>query len=370
MDVLGAILITITGQVKSSRQQLSSQQICYIVSNCDKLILSKEVCRDLQLIPANFPQVGSCNSLNTDNSAQVTATSQKDSGMSPLLCGCPPRTSTPPPPTSMPHPATEDNREKLEEFIMDYYKGSAFNVCEHHPLPMIQDKPLSIIVDDKVKPTAIHKPVPIPVHWEQQVKDGLDRDVALKVIEPVPLGTPVTWCSRMIIVPKQDGTPRRTVDLQALNRASVRQTHHTESPYHLATSVPPDTKKTTLDCWNSYHSALLREEDKHYTTFITKWGRFRYVTAPQGYLASGDGFTHRYDLIVSDFPNLVKCVDDSLLYNPNLESSFWKTCEYISLCGSHGITFNPKKFSFGKDEVEFAGFEITNDSVKPSKKIL
>ena len=123
--------------------------------------------------------------------------------MSPLLCGCPPRTSTPSPPTSMPHPATEDNREKLEEFIMDYYKGSAFNVCEHHPLPMIQDKPLSIIVNDKVKPTAIHKPVLIPVHWEQQVKDGLDRDVALKVIESVPLGTPVTWFSRMIIVPKQ-----------------------------------------------------------------------------------------------------------------------------------------------------------------------
>ena len=158
----------------------------------------------------------------------------------------------------MPYPATEDNREKLEKFILEHYKGSAFNVCEHNPLPVIQNEPLSIIVDHKVKPTAIHKPVPIPVHWEEQVKGGLDRDVALKVIEPVPLGTPVTWCSRMIIVPKQDGSPRRTVDLQALNKASVRQTHHTESPYHLATSVPPGTKKTTLDCWNSFHSVALR----------------------------------------------------------------------------------------------------------------
>ena len=371
MDVLGAILITITGQDKTSGLPLSSQQVCYITSNCNKLILSKEVCRDLKIIPENFPQVGSCSKpTNNNHSAQVAASSQTGARQSHTPCGCPARTSTPPPPTSMPYPATEDNREKLEKFIMDHYKGSAFNVCEHNPLPVIQNEPLSIIVDHKVKPTAIHKPVPIPVHWEEQVKGGLDRDVALKVIEPVPLGTPVTWCSRMIIVPKQDGSPRRTVDLQALNKASVRQTHHTESPYHLATSVPPGTKKTILDCWNSFHSVALREEDKHFTTFITKWGRYRYITAPQGYLASGDGFTHRYDLIVSDFPNLVKCVDDSLLHNPDLESSFWQTCKYISLCGSNGITFNPKKFSFGRDDVEFAGFEISNDSVKPSKKIL
>ena len=41
----------------------------------------------------------------------------------------------------------------------------------------------------------------------------------------------------MICVPKHNGEPRRTVDLQALNRASVRQTHHTKSPFHLASLV-------------------------------------------------------------------------------------------------------------------------------------
>ena len=147
--------------------------------------------------------------------------------MSPPLCGCPTRATTPPPPTSLPHPATKDNREKLEKFILENY-----NVCEHHLLPVIQDEPLCIIVEDKVKPTAIHKPVPIPVYWEQRVKDGLDRDVAQKVIEPVPLGTPVTWWSRMIIVPKQDETPRRTVDLQALNRA---KSYNKATPLLLAT---------------------------------------------------------------------------------------------------------------------------------------
>ena len=50
--------------------------------------------------------------------------------------------------------------------------------------------------------------------------------------------TPVEWLHRMVIAPKKDGSPRRTVDLQALNQASVRQTHHTASPYHTAASIP------------------------------------------------------------------------------------------------------------------------------------
>ena len=40
------------------------------------------------------------------------------------------------------------------------------------------------------------------------------------------------------------------------------------------------------------------------------------------------------------------------------------------MAGSNGITLNPEKFSFAEETVEFAGFEITPDSVRPCKKYL
>ena len=86
---------------------------------------------------------------------------------------------------------------------------------------------MPIITDPSVRPVAVHSPVPVALHWEKKVNEDIDRDVAPGVIEPVPINTPVSWCSRMIGVPKHDGSPRRTVDLQALNKASVRQTFHT-----------------------------------------------------------------------------------------------------------------------------------------------
>ena len=134
--------------------------------------------------------------------------------------------------------------------------------------------------------------------------------------------------------------------------------------------IPPDTKKTVLDAWNGYHSVPLQEEDRHYTTFITPWGRYRYRVAPQGYVASGDGYTRRYDEIVADFPNKTKCVDDALLWESDVEKSTWQTINYIDLCGRKGITFNIPKFVLAEETVEFAGFEVTSQSVRPCHQYL
>lgn len=40
----------------------------------------------------------------------------------------------------------------------------------------------------------------------------------------------------------------------------------------------------------------------------------------------------------------------------------------LDICGRHGITLNPDKFRFAMDTIEFAGFEITTHSVRPSVK--
>ena len=112
----------------------------------------------------------------------------------------------------------------------------------------------------------------------------------------------------------------------------------------------------------------LHKTDRHYTTFITPWGRYRYRTAPQGYIASGDGYASRYDGIVADIPNKTKCIDDTLLWSNHIGDAYEQATEWLDVCGRNGVTLNPEKFRFASDEVEFAGFEITPTTVKPCKK--
>lgn len=128
----------------------------------------------------------------------------------------------------------------------------------------------------------------------------------------------------MVICAKKNGKPRRTVDFQPLNVHATRKTHHTPSRFHQARLVAHGTKKSALDAWNEYHSVPIHQDDRHLTTFITPWGSYRYKTAPQGYIASGDGYTRRYDEIVAHIQNKTKCIDDVLLWANSTEDSFFR----------------------------------------------
>ncbi|CAC5390778.1 unnamed protein product [Mytilus coruscus] len=210
-------------------------------------------------------------------------------------------------PRNLPYPETEDNLAKFKQFLMDYYKSSTFNKCDHQPLPLMDGPPIRLMVDPEAEPVAHHTPVPVPIHWKEEVKAGLDQDVRFGVLEPVPFGEPVIWCHRMVVCAKKNGKPRRTVDFQPINVHATRETHHTSSPFHQARLVPNGKRKTVFDAWNGYHSVPIPEEDRHLTTFITPSGRYRYKTAPQGYIASSDAYTRRYHEIVADIPNKTKC---------------------------------------------------------------
>ena len=360
LGVEGGIIVRISvrddaGEVRSCRQ------LVYLSRRMSKAFLCREALEQLGIISPDFPEI--------KVSKSYCASSQ------PLAaepaCDCPKRTQEPPPlPTTLPSGLGGTDVTALKEWLLDYYGSTTFNVCEHQPLPMMRCEPLKLFINPDAKPVAVHKPAVVPIHWKDQVLAGLERDVALGVLEKVGPNTPVTWCSRMVVTAKADGTPRRTVDLQPQNKQSIRQTHHTSTPFRLAEQIPQGTKKTVTDAWNGYHSVPICEEDRHITTFITPWGRYRYKVAPQGFLASGDGYTQRFDAIISEFENKVKCVDDTCMWAKSVEDAFFQTCQWLDLCARHGITLNPKKFQFALDTVEFAGLTVTPHSIKPSQKFL
>ena len=138
----------------------------------------------------------------------------------------------------------------------------------------------------------------------------------------------------------------------------------------LASDVPAGKKESVLDVWNSFHSMPVCKEDRDKLCFITPWGRYRYRVAPQGYLASGDAYTHRFSEITSDIKNKRTIVDDTVLWSDDLATNFTDVCKMLEVCHTAGLIFNSDKFQFGQDVVEFAGLEITNDGVRPCKKFL
>ena len=119
-----------------------------------------------------------------------------------------------------------------------------------------------------------------------------------------------------------------------------------------------------MAAWNGYHSVRLRKEDKHLITFITSFGRWHCTRAPQGFLSSGDSYNRRFIAILADFKIKESCVDDTIRFDEDLETHWWRTIDHLTKLGQTSIVLNPKKFQFCKKEIEFAGFGVSTDSIE------
>ena len=87
-------------------------------------------------------------------------------------------------------------------------------------------------------------------------------------------------------------------------------------------------------------------------------------------MAAGDSYNQRYDNLIANISRKSKCVDDVIMWDETLEEHWWRIIDYLILVGTNGIIMNPKKFQFCEREVEFAGFLITEEDVKPLPKYL
>ena len=373
INLLGALIVMMT-EPETGNTWL---ELAYVADNVHNLYLCLGCGIGLGIFDENFPRAkprpAVCAAAEAAAEAPHLPACTNSGVISPgdQPCRCPERSLPPTDRPVLPCPATEENVDKLEQYILDRFHSSAFNCCERQKLPLIKDTPpLKIYVDPEAKPVAAHVPSPVPLHWQEGVKGGLDRDCRLGVIERVPPNTPVRWLSRMVLQTKANGEPRRTVDFQPLNKHAPRQTHHTRPPWQIVASIPAGVKKSTLDNWNSYHSLEIEPDDRDLTQFITSWGRYRYRTCPQGLLSAGDAFTQRMDLVTEGTERLERCVDDNLLYDGDIETQFFRVCTFLETCASKGIVFNPKKFKFARDTVEFLGFTVTSKGVQPTESFL
>ena len=127
---------------------------------------------------------------------------------------------------------------------------------------------------------------------------------------------------------------------------------------------------SVFDAVDGYHSVQLDEVSSKLTTFITPWGRYRYLRFPQGHCSAGDAFNGRVQEVLSQIPRMVRIVDDMCIYDTTIEQAFWHAWDLLTTCANHGIVINESKFQFCAQSVNFAGLTITVDGVKPSEKIL
>ena len=166
LGVQGGIFVEIAANDESGISR-TTRQLVYISHKIGKAFLCREALVALGAIPATFPSL-SAQCIKDELSTTMDEESAR--------CNCPRRGQDPPViPTKLPAGlrAIPEDLPALKEWLLDRYAGTTFNTCEHQPLPMMACEPLKLHVDPDAKPVAIHKPAPVPIHWQERVYKDL-----------------------------------------------------------------------------------------------------------------------------------------------------------------------------------------------------
>ena len=155
---------------------IEAAAIVYISPDASTFYLSMEVMVQLKIIPKTFPQVGAAvqESTNTVTVASVEAKAP---------CGCLLRSKPPPRYSKLPYPPLMENVSKMKDRLLKDYASSTFNQCEHQQLPCMAGPDLEIHVDENAQLANFTTPATVPLHWQEKVKQKLEQNVAMGVME-------------------------------------------------------------------------------------------------------------------------------------------------------------------------------------------
>ncbi len=218
--------------------------------------------------------------------------------------------------------------------------------------------------DNNVKPCRILTARQVPVHHKKDADKLVESLLADGIIERV--SEPTEWINPAFFVVKPGGGGLRLVaDLTQLNKACLRVVKPFPSAAEIVARIPADAKYfAKLDAVQGYHQIALDEESSYLTTFLLPQGKFRYLRAPMGAAPSSDEWCVRSDVVVDNVEDTMKLVDDILVAAPSLSKLEKRTDTVLERCAAQGITISKKKFVIS-DEVNFAGYVIGRDSIRP-----
>ena len=282
--------------------------------------------------------------------------------------------------TAPPAPATPSARkppqdmtpEQAKEFFCKEFADVLLSPAdlEHgKPLKPMKGEPMQIHLKEDAVPFARHTPNAIPFALRDACKNELERLVSQHIIAPVPDTEATEWSHVLVCVMKANGKPRITIDLTHLNKQVIRTTHPSPSPHDVIRSIPPGARFfTKCDAMMGYFQIPLAEASQHLTTFVTPWGRYKFLRSPMGFVSSGDVFCRRGDMAFAGIGNHGKVVDDSLMWDFTYAEHLERVYNFLCRCRDNNITINLDKFIFAEPSTDFCGYQISSEGIEADPK--
>ena len=113
---------------------------------------------------------------------------------------------------------------------------------------------------------------------------------------------------------------------------------------------------SSFDVLKGYHQCPLDPASQELTTFITLFGRFKYLRAPFGLSSIAEHYNRRMAESFDDLDDFQRIVNDVVVYDATRETHELHVRGFLQRFSDRGISLNAEKFKFAEDQLKFAGF--------------
>ena len=174
-----------------------------------------------------------------------------------------------------------------------------------------------------------------------------------------------------MFVPKASGELRMCVDYRHLNAITVLDQYPLPRIEELIDQVGRSHYFSKLDLHSGFHQ--IRGHPAHIlrTAFKTKYGTFQFKVMPFGLCNAPATFQRTMDLIFGDLREIAGAyMDDVLIFSQTLEDHIRDLRIVYKKLEAEKLYANPEKCTFAQPEVDYCGFVVGEDGVRPQSEKL
>ncbi|KAK7585967.1 hypothetical protein V9T40_000146 [Parthenolecanium corni] len=176
------------------------------------------------------------------------------------------------------------------------------------------------------------------------------------------------WSSPIHMVMKSDSTWRITGDFRALNAICKNDSYPVPNIMDFNQTMKGSKIFSKVDLNRAYWQIPMNEEDIKKTAVITPFGLFESMKMPNGLKTSAQTFQRFIDSLLRGLDFVYAYIDDICIFSENKEQHKHHLRQLLARLDEAGLTINVAKSEFGKDEVDFLGYNISQGGISPKSK--
>lgn len=254
-------------------------------------------------------------------------------------------------------PITEKEKEQLYALLTKYRDCIAQTVGE---LGSVKFDGMEIRLKDDTPFT--YRPYRMAKSEQDKVTEIVTELLEAGIIR----GSKSEYSSPVVLVKKKNGEPRMCIDYRKLNSLTVQDNYPLPRIDDQVDRLRDGIYFTSLDLKSGYHQIPMKEDCKKYTAFTTPSGLYEFNRMPFGLTNAPRCFQRLINKILSPLGEIAAIyLDDVMLHARTVSEAIQDLEEVLKIFRAEGLTLNLKKCQFLLTTIEFLGFEIGKNTVRP-----